>query len=227
MSNNKGAIRLLIVDDYELSRNGLLFGLREDHRFEVVGQAENGEEAIDLAQKVRPDLVLMDIALPIMDGVEATQAIKAQFPKIKVIMLTSRQEEEEIFGALAAGADSYCMKDVSTERLIQVIEMVLEGGFWLDPAVAKRVLNTLRPKLPQFTKLGLSRSRYRIELTEREKEVLGLLVKGKNNKDISEHLMISVHTTKAHVSSIMQKLGVNDRTEAALKALQEGLVPKV
>lgn len=225
MPNTK-PIQLLIVEDYELSRNGLLFGFKGESRFEVVGEATNGDEALQLAQSARPDVVLMDIAMPVMDGIEATQQIKAKLPDVKIIMLTSRQENDEVYTSLAAGADAYCMKDISTERLMQVIEMVVDGVFWLDPTIAKLVLNSLRLKLPQPGKPGMTRQRYRVELTDREKEVLELLVDGKNNKDISEQLHISVNTAKAHVSSIMQKLSVDDRTQAAVKALREGIIQK-
>jgi DNA-binding NarL/FixJ family response regulator len=226
MIKKRDIIRLLLVDDYELARNGLRFGFREHEGFEIIGEAENGQEAIELATKHRPDVILMDIAMPVMDGMEATQAIKAQFPHMKIIILTSRQEEHEVHAALSSGADAYCMKDVHTQRLIQAIEMVVDGGFWLDPAIAKMVMNLLRPKLPKGGKPAVGKQRYRIDLTERETEVLELIAKGKNNKEIAEDLGLSIHTVKAHVSSIMQKLSVDDRTEAAIKALKEGLIPE-
>ena len=224
MSKESAVIRLLIVDDYELARNGLLFGFRGDERFEIVGEAETGQEAIELAAKCQPDVILMDIAMPVMDGIEATQTIKAQFPNMKVIILTSRQEEHEVHAALASGADAYCMKDVQTQRLIHAIQMVLDGGFWLDPAVAKMVMNLVRPKLPKGGKFSINKQAYRIELTGRETQILELIAKGQNNKEIAEKLELSIHTVKAHVSSIMQKLAVDDRTEAAIKALKEGLL---
>jgi len=131
-----------------------------------------------------------------------------------------------VHAALSSGADAYCMKDVHIQRLIQAIEMVVDGGFWLDPAIAKMVMNLLRPKLPKGAKPAIGKQRYRIDLTERETEVLELIAKGKNNKEIAEDLGLSIHTVKAHVSSIMQKLSVDDRTEAAIKALKEGLIPE-
>lgn len=223
-SPRKNSIKILIVDDHELSRNGLLFGFLEEEHLVVVGQAENGEEAIIATQTTHPDVILMDIAMPVLDGVEATQSIKELFPGTKVIMLTSRQEEDEIYAALAAGADAYCMKDVSSERLINIIQMVVGGGFWLDPAIAKLVLKSIKPKLSSSAQITSARQRYRVDLTEREQEVLELLVKGHNNKELADLLNVSVHTIKAHISSIMQKLAVDDRTEAAVKALKEGLV---
>lgn len=220
MSKIKEPVRILIVEDYELSRNGLQFGFKKDSRFQIVGEAENGEEALALVKTLDPDIILMDIAMPVMDGIEATQLIKTDYPDAKVIMLTSRQENDEVYASLAAGADAYCMKDISTERLMQVIDMVADGAFWLDPSIAKLIMNSVRLKLPHTIK----RQRYRVELTDREKEVLELLVDGKNNKEISETLQVSIHTAKAHVSSIMQKLAVDDRTEAAVKALREGII---
>ncbi len=222
-------MKVLIVEDHELARNGLVYALKELSEFEIAGEASNGENAITMIGERRPDVVLMDIGLPVMDGIEVTQRIKEQFPEIKVVMLTSRQEQNEILGALAAGADAYCMKDISTDRLIQVIEMVSDGAFWLDPSVAKSVMGIVRPKLPQTGKAELFQAtrqpqRYRMELTEREMEVLAQLVEGKNNKEIAELLEITVNTVKAHVASIIQKMAVDDRTQAALKALREGLV---
>lgn len=215
----------IFVDDHELTRNGLLFGFKTaEAHFDVVGQAGNGEEAVQLAKIHNPDIVLMDISMPVMDGIDSTRAIKASLPETKVIMLTSRQEENEIYAALAAGADAYCMKDISTDRLLQVINMVLDGGFYLDPAIAGLVLDSLRLKMLHTAKQGQSRQSYRVELTEREKEVLELIVESKNNKEIAEILGVSVHTAKAHVANIIQKLAVDDRTEAAVKAMREGLV---
>jgi DNA-binding NarL/FixJ family response regulator len=220
-------IRVLIVDDHELTRNGLLFGFKTAQApLDVVGQAGNGQEALQLAQKHQPDLVLMDISMPVMDGIDATRAVKAACPQIKVIILTSRHDENEIYAALAAGADAYTMKDVTTDRLLQIIEMVLDGGFWLDPAIAALVLDSLRLKLPQTAKQGPNRQSYRVLLTEREKEVLALIVDSKNNREIAEILKVSIHTAKAHVANIIQKLAVDDRTEAAVKALREGWVTK-
>jgi DNA-binding NarL/FixJ family response regulator len=215
--------KVLIVDDHELTRNGLLFGFKaEGAAYEVIGEAKNGEEAVKMAPKA--DLILMDMAMPVMDGVEATRCIKTAHPNIKVIVLTSRQEETEIYAALAAGADAYCLKDIVTSRLLQVMDMVLDGGFWLDPLIASLVLGTIRLKLPQPGKVGPARQSYRQDLTERELEVLSLLVDSKNNKEIAEILQVSVHTAKAHVANIIQKLAVDDRVEAALKAMREGLI---
>jgi len=166
----------------------------------------------------------MDIGLPVMDGIEATRKIKEINPNIKVIILTSHSDENEVIQALSAGASAYCMKDIKTDYLIMVIQSVNEGAIWLDPAIAKVVMEK-NPALLQGK--PQSRSNFKSEhanLTEREYEVLKLVVEGKSNSDIAHDLSISEHTAKAHVCNIIQKLVVDDRTQAAVKAIKEGLV---
>lgn len=221
-ASQNGSIRILIVEDHELARRGLTAMLEENNTLDIVGEAENGEEAVSLALEKHPDIVLMDIGMPVMDGITATQKIKEQSATIKVVMLTSHQEGEEVYAALAAGADAYCMKDIKIERLCQVIEMVQEGAIWLDPAIAKMVMQALPIKLSERGKQAPTRQRYNALLTEREVEVLRLIVAGKNNKEIAEELTITIHTAKAHVCNIIQKLAVDDRTQAAVKALRDG-----
>jgi DNA-binding NarL/FixJ family response regulator len=218
-------LKILIAEDHELSRNGIIVGLKKKSQMVVVGEAENGEEAVRLAFEHHPDIVLMDIGMPVMDGIEATQQIKKQFPKMKIIMLTSHQDGEEVYASLAAGADAYCMKDIKIDRLIQVLEMVADGAVWFDPAIAELVMKALPVKLPEKSKTSqVSRHRYNADLTDRELEVLELLVNGKSNKEIAEILAITIHTVKAHVCNIIQKLAVDDRTQAAVKAIRDGLV---
>ena len=219
-------ISILIAEDHELARRGLSATLDERDTLTVTAEAENGEEAVRLAFDRHPEVILMDIGMPILDGISATQRIKAAHPEIKVIMLTSHQEGDEVYAALAAGADAYCMKDIRIDRLCQVIEMVMDGAIWLDPAIARLVMQTLPIKLPERLKSGNpTRQKYNTILTERELEVLRLIVDGKNNKEISEQLNITIHTAKAHVCNIIQKLAVDDRTQAAVKALRDGLLP--
>lgn len=214
-------VEILIVDDHEFTRLGLSSGIRRKSGFAIAGEAGNGEEAVQFVQENQPDVVLMDIGLPRMDGITATRKIKENYPDTKVIILSSRQIEDEINASIAAGADGYCLKDITTERLIQIIELVLEGGIWLDPYIAR----ILAGSLTRQARDGRSgRHAYNTELTEREKEVLALIVEGKSNKEIGQALGITLPTTKAHVSSLIQKLAVDDRTQAAVKALQEGLV---
>jgi DNA-binding NarL/FixJ family response regulator len=218
-------IKILIAEDHELTRNGLIFSFNKMSDFIVVGEAANGAKAIRLAEEKQPDIILMDLAMPVMDGVEATQRIKKMFPEMKVIFLTSHQDEQEVHASLAAGAHAYCLKDIELERLIQVIEMVQEGSIWIDPAIGRLVMHTFMSN-PQVKKSnsGASRQKYRLDLTEREKDVLRLMVDGKSNRDIAAELSITIHTAKAHVGNIMQKLAVDDRTQAAIKALREGLL---
>jgi len=219
-------LKILIAEDHELSRNGIVFSLQKKTSYVFVGEAERGDQAVSLVEKYEPDVVLMDIEMPVMDGIEATHQIKAKYPQVKVIMLTSHEEGEEVYASLAAGADAYCKKDIKMDRLIQVIEMVNDGAVWLDPAIAKLVMQSLPFSLPNRMKGAHPRQRYSIELTDRELEVLEGLVEGQSNKEIADNLCITVHTVKAHVCNIIQKLAVDDRTQAAVKALREGLVSK-
>lgn len=217
-------LRVIVAEDHELARNGLIYSLQKKGQVEVVGAAENGELAVELVKKHTPDIVLMDIGMPILDGISATQRIKQQYPEVKVIILTSLKEGDLVYASLAARADAYCMKDIKTERLLQVLEMVRDGAIWLDPAIARMVMSALPITLPQ--KSSISRERYNVELTEREREVLSFIVDGLSNKEIAEALSVTVNTVKAHVGNIIQKLAVDDRTQAAVKALRDGLIQK-
>jgi DNA-binding NarL/FixJ family response regulator len=220
-------LKILIAEDHELARNGLVFSLSRKSNFQIVAEAENGEMAVRLSQEKQPDVILMDIGMPVMDGIEATQRIKGRFPNVKVIILTSHQDGEEVYASLAAGADAYCMKDIKTERLIHLVEMVYDGAIWLDPAIARLVMDSLMVRMPEKIREPQTRQRYNVDLTDREMEVLKLIVEGRSNKEIADLLVITVHTAKAHVGNIMQKLSVADRTQAAVKAIRDGLVQNV
>ncbi len=221
-------IKLLMVEDHKLLRVGLKAIFEEYPSLEVVGEAEDGQTAVKLAKELNPDIILMDIGLPIMDGIEATRKIKDANPDVKIVILTSHSDENEVMQALAAGANAYAMKDIKTEYLIMVIESVNEGAIWLDPTVAK-IVKEKNPALlhgPNGNK-SQSRSDFKADhanLTEREYEVLKLVVEGKSNNEIANDLKISEHTAKAHVCNIIQKLVVDDRTQAAVKAIKEGIV---
>lgn len=227
---NVTPITLVVAEDHELARCGLVMTLEEREGFCVVAEAENGEAAVRLTEKHHPAAVLMDIGMPKMNGIEATRQIKQRLPEVKVVMLTSHDNEEEVLAALSAGADAYCIKDIKIERLCQVLEMVMEGALWLDPAVARVVMTALpgdgisEPGNEVTEKSPQHRKRYNTHLTERELEVLSLVVAGKSNKEIAKLLNVTTHTAKTHVSNIIQKLSVDDRTQVAVKALQEGLV---
>ncbi len=218
-------IKILMVEDHKLLRVGLKAIFEEFPTLEVIGEAEDGAQAVKLARELKPDIILMDIGLPVMNGIEATRRIKESNPEIKVIILTSHTLENEVMESLAAGANAYAMKDIKTEYLITVIQTVNEGAFWLDPGIAKVVMqkkplivNNLKPHSRASFKADHS------NLTEREFEVLKLVVDGRSNNEIADELNISEHTAKAHVCNIIQKLVVDDRTQAAVKALKEGIV---
>jgi DNA-binding NarL/FixJ family response regulator len=219
-------IRVLIVEDYKLTRMGLLSSLKTDSEIEVVGEAEDGEKGVELARLLSPDVVVMDLGLPGIDGVDATHRIKSFDEKVKVIVYTSHEREEEVIAALGAGANAYCLKDSTPASLITTIKVVAEGAAWLDPAIANVALKIFQRSYPSSTppkEASISRGTIQ-QLTDRELEVLKLLVAGKSNIEIAKDLIISAHTAKAHVCNILQKLSVHDRVQAAVKAIREGLV---
>ena len=220
------ATRVLIVEDHQMTLVGLKMLLERDDALEVVGEASDGSQAIRLASETLPDVILMDIGLPQVDGIEATQKIKDTHPAIKIIMLTSKDSEQDVFAALSAGADAYCMKGISPESLGSAIQAVKEGTAWLDPAIARLVLGRftegdMLANNPSNTPVAISVD---CPLTPRELEVLKLIVDGHSNPQIAEALVITKATAKAHVHSILQKLCVDDRTQAAVLAMRQGYV---
>lgn len=218
------AIKVVIVEDYKLTRVGLRSALNEYEHINVVGEAEDALRGLEIIKNTQPEVVLMDLGLPGMNGLEATQKVKEMLPNTKIIVLTSHDREEEVLAALGSGANAYCLKDISPMTLSVVIRNVADGACWLDPAIAKTALNLF----PKPENLNLRNSGEvndaRAQLTEREFEVLRLLVKGKSNTEIAKELIVSVHTAKAHVCSILQKLCVDDRVQAAVKAIKENII---
>ncbi len=213
-------IKVLIVDDSKLTIVGLKTTLNQFEELEVVGEANDGQESIDAVKKLRPDIILMDIGMPIMDGIKATKEVKKiEGINAKVIMLTSHESEQNVLDAMSAGANSYCMKDVEPETLLSVIKSTHSGASWLDPRIARIVLDKFVDKLGKFLKTNTT-----TDLTEREIDVLNLISKGKSNQDISNELCISLNTVKTHIKNIFQKLEVEDRTQAAMKAMKEDLI---
>jgi NarL family two-component system response regulator LiaR len=226
--------RVLIVEDHPMSLVGLKMLLEKNDSCDVVGEATNGLDAVTQSNKLAPDVILMDIGLPEMDGIEATQQIKKDHPSIRIIMLTSKDNERDVFAALAAGADAYCLKGVSIEALSTAIEAVKEGTAWLDPGIARIVLGRFQhaspfpdansnPGIPAST-MVTAIPQIETPLTAREMEVLKLIVDGLSNPEIAERLTITKATAKAHVHSILQKLCVDDRTQAAVLAMRQGYV---
>lgn len=217
-------ISVVIIEDFKLTRVGLRCALNANPDIEVVGECEDAFEGLETVKKTNPDVVLMDLGLPKMNGIEATIKVKEFNPKIKVIALTSHDREEEVLAALSSGATAYCLKDIDPTKLADVVRDVAKGVCWLDPEVAQMALNSF-PKVESTRILSNSMSQEgRVPLTEREYEVLKHLVMGKSNTEIAKELIVSVHTAKAHVCSILQKMCVSDRVQAAVKAVKEGLV---
>lgn len=221
---NTGQVKVLIVEDHKLMRVGLKSLFEDFPEISIVAEAESGKEAIEKIRLTKPDVVLMDIGLPDMTGIDATKKILEQFEGVKVIMLTSHTTEQEVLDSLSAGANAYVLKDINTEILMMIIKTVKEGAMWLDPQIVPIIREKNCGVIPQKQ---MSRANFKAQhsnLTEREYEVLKLVVDGKSNHDIAKELVISEHTAKAHVCNIIQKLVVDDRTQAAVKALKEGLV---
>lgn len=210
-------MRILIVEDDPLMQLGLEQALSEYPDFEIIGQADDGYVGVQQALDLQPDLVVMDIGLPRLDGIAATKQIKEKSPQIHVVILTSHTLQTEVIAALSSGADAYCIKGASLERLLAAIEAAKDGATYLDPQIARLVLDNLKPPTPELNQnIAL--------LSERELEVLKLIVEGKSNNEIAEDLYLSANTIKTHVRGIMNKLAVDDRVQAAVVALRSGLV---
>jgi len=205
-------IRILIVDDHSVVRQGLRMFLSLDGELEVIGEAGNGQEAIEMVNKLQPDVVLMDLLMPVMDGISATQVIRRDYPDSEVIALTSVLEDASVVNAVRAGAIGYLLKDTQADELCRAIKAAAAGQVQLSPKAAERLMREIRaPESPE-------------KLTEREIEVLRLLAVGKSNKEIASEMYISETTVKTHVSNILMKLNVPSRTQAALYAVRIGLV---
>ena len=210
-------ITVMIVDDHEMVRHGASGYLEAQPDIEVVAEAESGEEAVRLAREYVPHVVLMDLVMPGMDGVEATRRVKDVSPRSQIIVLTSYHQDEHIFPALQAGAISYLLKDVKAGKLVEAIHRAAQGEATLHPRVAARVIQAFRGG-------DLDQSSPFTTLTERELDVIKLIARGLTNQKIAEELVISEGTVKGHVSNILSKLHLADRTQAAVYAWQEGIV---
>ena len=218
------SIKILLVEDQKLMRIGIKSLFCDYPELEIIGEAMTGKEAVEKAKLIKPDIVLMDLGLPDITGIEATKQILEHNNNIRVIVLTSHITEEEVTASLQAGASAYVIKDIATEFLMNIIRMTKLGAMWLDPQIVPFIRDKNCGIVPARQ---LSRSVFKerhSNLTQREYEVLKLIVDGQSNSDIAKTLTISEHTAKAHVCNIIQKLVVDDRTQAAVKALKEGLV---
>jgi len=227
------SISVLIVDDQEIVRVGLKVVLEKQvpgqQNIEVIGVAIDGLDALEKLEALKPDVVVMDIGLPFMDGVETTRQVKGKNENIKVVMLTSHRDDRHIFAALAAGADGYCLKETSGEQICFAVRSVFDGAAWLDPLIARKLLSASLNNLKSLDASSLKEqdskeNKKDIEsLSSRELDVLRLVTDGLTNQEIAEKLVLSVETVKTHMRHIMEKLRVSDRTQAAVKAMREGL----
>lgn len=210
-------IKILIADDHHVVRRGLVFFLKTQKDIEVIGEAKNGQEAFEMTKALLPDLVLMDLDMPIMDGIEATKQIKAILPEMKIMILTSFSDQDHVIPAIQAGASGYQLKDIEPDELVRTIKRMLTGENQLHPKATSHLLSHLSSK-NKDTKDPIE------ELTKRELEVLLEIAKGKSNKEIASSLYITEKTVKTHVSNVLSKLNLQDRTQAALFAVKHGLI---
>jgi DNA-binding NarL/FixJ family response regulator len=210
-------MKVIVCDDQDIVRDGLELLLKLEADIEVVGIASDGGEAVEMALREKPDLVLMDLKMPVMNGVEATREIKSKCPEVKVLVLTTYGTDDWVFDAIRAGASGYLLKDTSREGVLSAIRGTVEGKTFIDPSGAGKVLSEVSStKKKPATAITA-------KLTEREAEVLRLLARGLSNEDIAKKLFLSGGTVRNHISAIVDKLGVSDRTQAAIIAIQNGL----
>ncbi|BBC22504.1 response regulator [Pseudanabaena sp. ABRG5-3] len=225
------SIRVVLIEDHDLTRMGMKIALQQQGELVFVGEAATGAEGVSLVNSQQPDVAIVDLGLPDMDGVEVTRQIKAaatEGKSTKVLILTLTDNQETVLAAFAAGADSYCIKDISSENLVQALKLTADGNSWIDPAIASIVLQQVRRK-EATVEIDAAEADYKqvleaTPLTERELEVLSEIVNGNSNAEIAERLYITVGTVKTHVRNILNKLCADDRTQAAVRALRAGLV---
>ena len=211
-------IKVVIIEDFKLTRVGLRCALNENEDISVVGESEDAINGLKMIEQTQPDVVLMDLGLPGMNGIEAIIKLRETNKITKVIALTSHDREEEVIAVLSAGANAYCLKDIDPTKLADVIRDVANGVCWLDAEIAEKVLRSFPKQEKMFLLNSKSQSENQVPLTEREYEVLKHLVSGKSNTEIAKELIVSVHTAKAHVASILSKMKVKNRLQAAMAA---------
>src|SRR5688572_16158531 len=210
-------MKILLCDDQAVIRDGLEMLLNLEKDFQVVASAQDGAEAIEFAEKHKPDLILMDLKMPSVNGIEATREIRKKFPNIKILVLTTYDDDEWVFDAIRAGASGYLLKDTSRQKIIEAIRGTMDGKSFLDPNVAGNLMNQVTSNQTQPAYI------LKDKLTERELDVLRLLAKGMPNNEIAAQLHLSEGTVRNHVSAILEKLNVSDRTQAAVIAIRQGL----
>ncbi|GAB4500256.1 MAG: response regulator transcription factor [Anaerolineales bacterium] len=210
-------MKILLCDDQAVIRDGMEMLLQLEKDFQVIGTAQDGFEAIELASSKSPDLILMDLKMPGMNGIEATREIRKKHPDVKILVLTTYDDDEWVFDAIRAGASGYLLKDTPRQKIIEAIRGTMDGKSFVDPAVAGKLLHQVANNQTQPASILMGK------LTERELDVLRLLAKGMTNTDIAATLHLSEGTVRNHVSAILEKLGVSDRTQAAVIAIQHGL----
>ncbi len=222
-SSKQKTLRILLVDDHPLIRRGMKGQFALEPSFSVVGEALNGVQAIELAIELLPDVVLMDIDLPVMDGIVATGQIKMEYPSMRVLALSAFDNDTQVMGMLAAGADGYCLKSIEWEQLIAVIQLIFQGGAYLDPQIAQKVARMLK-RTADSEEITVSQALQEPILSNREREVLKLIAKGCSNQEIANQLYLSLGTIKSYVRMLLNKLSVDDRVQAAALAVRTGLI---
>ncbi|PAX52250.1 response regulator [Brunnivagina elsteri] len=218
-------IRVVVIEDHELSLLGIRTSIKQDETILIVGDAVNGINGLHLLNKLQPDIAIIDIGLPGKDGIQITREIKQSNPEMKVIILTLCDRKETVLRAFAVGADSYCMKDIGFEKLIEVIHLTYRGNTWIDPKIAHIILEQAKRSSRSISNLdGIDEDMLDFYvLTQRELEILQLVVDGNRNAEIASKLYITVGTVKSHIHNILMKVGAGDRTQAAVHALRYGL----
>jgi two-component system, NarL family, response regulator LiaR len=227
MEASEKQIEIFIAEGYDIARVGLRLTLANVPDFKVVGESEDGTTTVQKVIELKPDVVLIDIAMPRLSGVAATERIKLASPDTRVMILTAHDSDQDLFAAIRAGADAYLIKELASASLISAVRAVATGVVWLDPAVGKRVLKASTANAPKAVYSHEPRApRHEVNtpLSQRELDVLTLVVEGNSNQEIADRLVLSVETVKTHMRHIMEKLSVSDRTQAAVKAMREGLV---
>jgi len=213
------SIKILLAEDHAVVRESIHESLSREPEFNVVGEASDGEEAIRLAQKLVPDVILMDISMPVLNGIEATRRIKSFQPSVAILILTAYDDEQYVFSVLSAGAAGYLLKDIGMQELVEAIKTVYKGDSVLHPTIAKKVLQQIRS-----LKEGPPKEQHHEVLSDRESHVLRLAASGLSNNAIAQELHLSVSTIQSHLRSIFNKLGVGSRTEAMIEAMKKGLL---